>query len=59
MEGRNLSQILVLKPFASEEKGDTTVVTSRLVGNFPRSPINLRFFFRLECGKIASLEIVP
>jgi len=36
-----------------------TVVTSRLTGNFPGSPVDLRYFFRLEGDKIASLEIVP
>ena len=33
------------------------VVTSHLVGNFPGSPVDLRFFFKLEGDKIASLEI--
>ena len=47
------------EPFASEQMGDLTVITSRLTGNFPGSPVDLRFFFRLECGKIASLEITP
>ena len=47
------------RPFAMEQKGNMTVVTSRLVGNFPGSPIDLRFFFRLERGKIAFLEIIP
>ena len=47
------------EPFASEQKGDLTVVTSRLTGDFPGSPVDLRFFFRLERGKIASLEIIP
>jgi hypothetical protein len=47
------------EPFASEHKGGLTVVTSRLTGNFPGSPVDLRFFFRLERGKIASLEITP
>src|SRR5262245_12459255 len=46
------------QPFAIEQKGDMAVVTSRLVGNFPGSPIDLRFFFRLERGKIAFLEII-
>src|SRR5712691_7245877 len=36
-----------------------TVVTSHLVGNFPGSPVDLRFFFKLEGDKIASLEIIP
>jgi hypothetical protein len=35
------------------------IVTSRLTGNFPGSPVNLRFFFRLEGDQIESLEIVP
>ena len=46
-------------PFACEEKDGKTVVTSHLVGNFPGSPVDLRFFFKLEGDKIASLEIIP
>jgi hypothetical protein len=47
------------EPFACERKDGMTVVTSRLTGNFPGSPVNLRFFFELEGDKIASLEITP
>ena len=47
------------EPFACEEKDGTIVVTSYLVGNFPGSPVDLRFFFKLEGDKIASLEIIP
>jgi|ERR1700674_6130989 hypothetical protein len=47
------------EPFASEQKDGKTVVTSRLVGSFPGSPVDLRFFFGLEGDKIASLEIIP
>jgi hypothetical protein len=47
------------EPFASEQKNGKTVVTSRLTGNFPGSPINLRFFFGLDGDKIATLEIIP
>jgi hypothetical protein len=47
------------EPFASEERDGKLIVTSRLTGNFPGSPVNLRFFFSLEGDKIASLEIVP
>jgi SnoaL-like domain len=47
------------EPFASEEKDGKTLITSRLTGNFPGSPTNLRFFFGLEGEKIASLEIIP
>ena len=47
------------EPFACEHKDGKFVVTSRLTGNFPGSPVNLRFFFGLEDDKIASLEIIP
>ena len=43
----------------SELKNGMTVVTCRLNGNFPGSPVNLRFFFRLERDKIAFLEVIP
>lgn len=46
------------EPFASENKDGKTIVTSRLTGNFPGSPVDLRYFFNLEGTKIASLEIV-
>jgi hypothetical protein len=46
-------------PFACEQKSGATVVTSRLAGNFPGSPLDLRFFFGIEGDKIASLEITP
>src|SRR6266404_7626583 len=45
------------EPFAYEQKDGKFVVTSRLTGNFPGSPVNLRFFFGLEGDKIASLEV--
>ena len=45
-----------IEPLASARKGDQTVVTNRLTGNFP-GPIELRFIFQLEGDKIASLEI--
>jgi hypothetical protein len=48
-----------IEPLTSEQQTGTTVVTSRLTGNFPGSPLTLQFFFRLERGKIASLEIIP
>lgn len=46
------------EPFACEEKDGKAIVTSRLTGNFPGSPVDLRFFFGLEDNKIASLEII-
>ena len=47
------------EPLACERKDEKIVVTSRLTGNFPGSPVNLRFFFGLDGDKIASLEIIP
>ena len=44
---------------ALDEEDRKAVVTSRLTGNFPGSPVNLRFFFELDGAKIKSLEIVP
>lgn len=48
-----------VEPFHMEEQMPVTIVTSRLVGNFPGSPTDLRFFFRLSGDKIATLEIKP
>ena len=42
-----------------ERQGEKTVVTCRLEGNFPGSPVNLRFFFELAGDNIASLEVIP
>ena len=47
------------EPLAMGEKGGRTVVTCRLTGTFPGSPLDLRFLFGLEKNKIAFLEIVP
>ena len=46
-----------VEPLASARKGDRIVVTSRLTGNFPGSPIEVRFAFTLAGDKIALLEI--
>jgi hypothetical protein len=46
-------------PFALEKTDAAYIVTSRLTGNFPGSPADLRYRFRLERGKIAYLEIAP
>lgn len=45
------------EPVACDIKGGNTVVTSRVTGNFPGSPVDLRYFFGLEGDKIASLKI--
>ena len=48
-----------VEPFDVTEDGQRTLVTSHLVGNFPGSPVDLRYFFLLRGDKIAELEIVP
>jgi hypothetical protein len=47
------------EPFACEAKDGGMAITSHLVGNFPGSPVDLRYFFKLEGDKIAWLEIIP
>ena len=48
-----------VEALACAEKDGKTIVTSRLTGNFPGSPIELRFIFKLDGNTIASLEIRP
>lgn len=44
-------------PFALEREEGLQVVRAKVTGNFPGSPIDLSYRFRLERGLIASLEI--
>ena len=46
-----------IEPLKCAQKDDKIVVTNRLTGNFPGSPIDLHFIFRLDGDKIATLEI--
>lgn len=48
----------VSEPFAIAEDGDRIVVTARVTGNFPGSPVDLRYAFTIETDLIARLEIV-
>ena len=48
-----------VEPFALAEEAGRIVVTSHLVGNFPGSPVDLRYRFIIEGEQIAQLEIVP
>jgi exopolysaccharide biosynthesis predicted pyruvyltransferase EpsI len=47
-----------MEPLASVLKDGRTIVTNRLSGNFPGSPIELEFVFTLHGDKITSLEIL-
>ncbi len=46
-------------PLACDDNAGKSVVTCRLVGNFPGSPVDLRFAFELTGEQIVSLEIAP
>ena len=46
-----------LEPLAACAHDGKTVVSTKLTGNFPGSPVTLDFVFTLEGGKIAALEI--
>jgi ketosteroid isomerase-like protein len=48
----------MIEPLASAQKGGKIIVTNRLTGNFPGSPIELEFVFTLHGDKIVSLEIL-
>jgi hypothetical protein len=46
-----------IDPLRVVEEGSKIIVTNRLAGNFPGSPIELEFVFTLKGDKIVSLEI--
>jgi hypothetical protein len=46
-----------VEPLAVSTREGKVVVTGRVSGNFPRSPITLDHIFEIEGGKIVSLEI--
>ena len=47
-----------VEPVTVAEEDGKIIVTNRLTGNFPGSPIELEFVFTLDGDKIASLEIL-
>lgn len=47
------------EPHTLQTHGRSHIVTSRVSGDFPGSPVDLRYTFILERGKIASLEVTP
>ena len=47
------------EPLTCESNNSKSIVTCRLVGNFPGSPVDLRFAFELAGEQIASLEVAP
>jgi hypothetical protein len=49
----------ISEPFAIATEDGVTTVTSHLAGDFPGSPVDLRYVFQLEGEKISSLKITP
>jgi ketosteroid isomerase-like protein len=45
------------EPRSCTEQDGKTIVATRLKGNFPGSPIDVKFIFALDGAKITSLEI--
>jgi hypothetical protein len=46
-----------VEPFECEKTDRSCTVTARVTGDFAGSPLDLRYVFVLERGRIASLEI--
>lgn len=46
-----------VEPFLFATENGKTQVTAHAVGDFPGSPIDLRFYFVLANDKVAELEI--
>ena len=44
-------------PVAVAKRAGKTIVTTKMVGEFPGSPITVEFVFQLKGDRIASLEI--
>jgi hypothetical protein len=49
----------VVEPLSVSTRDGKVVVTAKVSGNFPGSPIKLEHLFQIESGRIASLEIRP
>ena len=49
----------VVEPLSVSTREGKVVVTGKVSGNFPGSPINLEHIFEIEGGRIVSLEIRP
>jgi len=47
------------EPRTLQQYGQRCIVTGHVAGDFPGSPVDLRYVFTLERGRIATLEIAP
>ena len=46
-----------VEPLAVAHRDGMTIVTARVAGDFPNSPVDLQHVFAVEGGRITSLEI--
>jgi len=58
MEESNAKYSVTVDVINDAETAANTTATARVSGNFPGSPVELRFIFTLGQGKITRLEIV-
>jgi hypothetical protein len=58
MEESNAKYSVTVAILNIADMAANTTVTGRVSGNFPGSPVELRFIFTLDQGKITRLEIV-
>ncbi|MEI5678563.1 MULTISPECIES: nuclear transport factor 2 family protein [unclassified Mesorhizobium] len=56
--GASKKYTYTVEPLMLGSEGFRIVVTSHVVGDFPGSPVDLRYFFILNGEQIAELEIV-
>ena len=49
----------VLEPLEASANGSAVVVRARVTGDFPGSPVELRFNFTVSEDRIVSLEVAP
>ena len=49
----------VVEPLDASVGGPAVVVRARVTGDFPGSPVELRFHFTVSEGRIVSLEVAP
>ncbi|MDF2696995.1 MAG: hypothetical protein K0S65_5378 [Labilithrix sp.] len=57
--GVNAKYALTTELLETEGDGEHTTVRAKVTGNFPGSPVELRFRFTLAGAHIARLEIAP
>ena len=57
--GASRQYAYTVTPFQIEGQDGAYVVAAHVAGNFPGSPVDLRYRFTLQRRKIAALEIAP